>query len=372
MTYDVAIVGGGVIGWSAASHLLRREPRLSVVIIDPHPALQSSLRGTGGVRAQFGSEVNVRLSLAAIEEFKRFTPDTGHEIGFRQTGYLIFTAEPTCAEAMKAAVELQRSLGLPTRELGKREIRALAPYLKVSDLLYGAFCPTDGLLEGPEVVRGYRAHALSLGAKELRRAASGIGRGVVETPQGEVAAKEIVFCVGHWSSRILPNLPITPERHQLFTRPDAAGIPDDAPMVIDADTGFHFRRRGEGLLVGCADRGLAQSPCDYERAPHFDASMFFRMRMSVRSRCPAVFDGWTDIDGWSGYYAVTPDRHPLLGREGDLILATGFGGHGVMHSPAAGRIASELILDGASSIDISALLPSRFVGEKLSIEAMVF
>ncbi len=372
MSYDVAIVGGGVIGWSSAWHLLRRKPGLKIVVIDPHPALQSSLRGTGGVRAQFGSKLNIELSLASIEEFLRFSEDVGHEIGFRQVGYLLVTADPAKATQMQACAQLQKEMGVPVQELGKVQIREMAPYINANDLCYGTFSPGDGLLDGPEVVRGYARAAQKLGAEKLVAKAEDITPTSVSTSGGVIQADAVVVAAGHWSGYLSVDLPVKPERHQLFQRPDSAGVPDDAPMVIDVDSSLHFRRKGEGLIVGFHDSSLACSPCDFEAVPHFDISVFFRMRHQFRDRCPHLFDGWTDIQGWGGYYTCTPDRQPILGMQDGIYIATGFGGHGVMHSPAAGRIVAEMILDGFSLIDVSSLSPARFAGDELVSEVMVF
>ena len=75
----------------------------------------------------------------------------------------------------------------------------------------------------------------------------------------------------------------------------------------------------------------------------------------------------------AGFYGVTEDRHPLIGHWRGMVVCTGFGGHGVMHSPAAGLVASELVLHGeARSVDISSLSPDRFERGELVRETMVF
>lgn len=377
--FDVAIVGGGVVGWSVAWQLKRREPSLRVVVIEPDPEASSALRGTGGARAQFANRVHIEMSLASIEMLKRFKEETGCDIGFRQAGYLLFTAQHERAAAMGEAVQLQRECGVPVQELNRFSIASLAPYLRTDDLVYGTISYSDGVLSAPDLLRGYRNAAACLGAEELRGLVTAPperdGDGWVvrsgPTQDDELQSGEVVIATGHNSAMF--GLPVRPECHQLFTRPDPAGIPDGAPMTVDCDTSFHFRRKGAGIVMGYNDPVLTQLSPPLARGggrgdsgwgsvaqPEFDSSVFARAAEAGRPRCPQLFEGWAEPVGWAGCYSVTPDHRALLGRLDGLVIATGFGGHGVMHSPAAGRIVAALILDGKSSIDISELNPERF------------
>ncbi|HZH99051.1 MAG TPA: FAD-dependent oxidoreductase, partial [Fimbriimonadaceae bacterium] len=137
MTPDVAIVGGGVIGWSTAWHLLRSDPQLKVVVVDPHPELRSSLRGTGGIRAQFGSGPNIQMSLCSIRALENFAEEVGHDIGFRQHGYLFFTCDKERAIALESLVEFQRSYGVPVELLSGGEVRSRLPMLRLDSVKVG-------------------------------------------------------------------------------------------------------------------------------------------------------------------------------------------------------------------------------------------
>jgi sarcosine oxidase subunit beta len=126
-------------------------------------------------------------------------------------------------------------------------------------------------------------------------------------------------------------------------------------MVIEAETGFHFRRRNDRLLLAIGDPeprwGLETT---------VDTSLFAdRLERLVR-RYPRAA-GATVADAWAGLYDMTPDAHPVVGRVAENVYAAcGFSGHGFMQSPAVGRALAELILRGESSIDLRPYALERF------------
>ena len=148
-------------------------------------------------------------------------------------------------------------------------------------------------------------------------------------------------------------------------------LPKRFPMVIDMSTGFHFRREGAGILMAWPDEHET-----YGFNTAFDHEFIERVLTRAVRRVPCFADAEVNPRRcWAGLYEVTPDHHAIIGSargvEG-LYLANGFSGHGVMHSPATGRIISELIMDGESrSIDASALGIERFNEGKLLEETAV-
>jgi sarcosine oxidase subunit beta len=358
---DVAIIGGGAIGWSTAWRLLHREPSLRVEVIDPHPERASSLRGTGGVRCQFEAEVHVRLSLESIEFFERFEHHTGHDVGFQQNGYLLLSAKEETAERLERAVEFQSGIGAQSRLLTVSEIDFATPFVRRGGYRVAAFCPQDGYLMGPEVLHGFRQAAMRMGATERNERALRLEGDEVRTSGGSVWTSLVVLSAGHWSAVVAEGLglavPVRPEKHQLVH----AGSPCDPslPMIVDLDTGFHFRPYLGGTLMGFNDARVAASTEDPEDQPAFDASAQMRMRAVAREAIPQPH--WATAEGWAGWYSCTPDGIGIVDRVGQVVIACGFGGHGVMHAPAVGRIVADLVLDGeAAGIDIAPMRYGRF------------
>jgi sarcosine oxidase subunit beta len=126
-------------------------------------------------------------------------------------------------------------------------------------------------------------------------------------------------------------------------------------MVVEEETGFHFRRRGDRLVLAMSD----PEPRWTFETTVVESVFGDRLERLTRRFLPAA--GLTIADSWAGLYDMTPDAHPILGRVGDGVYAAcGFSGHGFMQSPAAARAIAEEILDGASSLDLSPYRLDRF------------
>ena len=363
---DVAIVGGGVIGWSIAYHLLHREPKLNVAVFEKERSfgMGSTSLAAGGVRAQFGTAVNIDLSLQSISEFERFSKDVGADISFRQYGYLFVTATRVGLDCQARSIQLQRQRGVPVRRLDPTDVQRLAPFLECSDILGGSFSPTDGYLDPYAVCQGYEKAARSLGAQ------AHYGEEFVQN-----GSSTTVLATGHWSKkageRFGVDLPVHPVRHSLaVTEPVNDLFPQKLPMIVDRDTSFHFRREGDCLLIGYDDKD--ETVGDENVRPGSDFAFLERLAPVAIHRLPITEKLRFDYKKcWSGFYAETPDKHGIIGEIGGIVAATGFGGHGIMHSPAVGTAVAEIILDGAShTVDIRALRPERFEEGDLVVEGM--
>jgi sarcosine oxidase, subunit beta len=138
---DVVIVGGGIIGLSTAYHLVLKQPSLRVVVVERETltGTGATSKATGGIRHQFGTEVNVRLTQLSYPAFTRFHAEHDQPIGFRANGYLFLAASDQTWQALKANVALQQRLGVPVQLVSPPEARRLVPDLYVDDLLGGAF-----------------------------------------------------------------------------------------------------------------------------------------------------------------------------------------------------------------------------------------
>jgi sarcosine oxidase subunit beta len=158
-------------------------------------------------------------------------------------------------------------------------------------------------------------------------------------------------------------LPITPVRRQMLTTTPIPDLPPDFPFIIDFAQSLYFHREGKGLLTGMSN--------PYEK-PGFDQSVdegweFTHMEAAIK-RLPLLANAGR-LSGWAGLYEITPDSHPIFGEVPAVdgyFLVTGFSGHGFMHGPVAGLLASEFILDGeATTLDVSMLDYQRFAEGRL-------
>jgi sarcosine oxidase subunit beta len=166
-------------------------------------------------------------------------------------------------------------------------------------------------------------------------------------------------------------LPVLPLRRQLVPTEPFDKLPARFPMVIDMSTGFHFRREGLGILLAWND---PEETTGFKT--DFDPSFIEKILTHAAARVPCLADAQVNAGrAWAGLYEMTPDHHAIIGEAphvDGLYFANGFSGHGVMHSPATGRLVSELIVDGkASLMDIKPLGIERFAEGRLFDEAAI-
>ena len=375
---EIVIVGGGVVGASVAYHLTTRGAG-DVLMLERAPVQGAGSTGkaTGGVRAQFETEINIRMSLYSLDFFKNWEFDCGYE----PRGYLFFATGERQMDYLRRNVETQKSLGVRgVRLVDRQEVAEICPILNVSDIAGGAFGANDGFINPLAVMRGFTAKALAGGARiefgcraVSIETAGGKVRAVV-TDQGRIECEKAVVCTGAWARELAGtagvDLPVEPQRRQIVWAKAAQPLPANLPMVIDIGSGFHFRPARDFVDPAAnADHSevLFAYPDPDERSSFntdFDESFIEKVYARARHRAPFLYETVPVREKCrAGLYENTPDHHAVLGGcpvEG-LYFANGFSGHGVMHSPATGRALAEIMLDGAATfLDVSCLGFDRF------------
>ena len=370
---QVVIVGGGVMGASVAYHLALRGQR-DVLLLERGDLFGQGATGkcAGGIRFQFGSEINIRLSLQSIPMLERFEAELDQPIGLHRCGYLFVLTRDADVAVFRRNVELQRKLGVQTEWLEPDEVRYRLPLLTLDDVLAGTFHARDGLCDPSSVVTGYVSAARRLGARCLTDVeVTGLRLKhdrvtTVVTPRGDVEADNVVNAAGPFAAdvgRMLGlDLPIVPVRRQMLVTTPLPEVPPDFPFVIDFATGLYFHREGPGLMTGMAN---PNEPVGADERVDL-AWEQVHLEAAVR-RFPLLAQAGL-AHHWAGLYEMSPDAHPLIGRLEPIknaYVVAGFSGHGFMHGPIAGKLLAEVILEGAaSSLDISALSPNRFAVQR--------
>ena len=351
-----------MVGWSVAHHLARAGVR-RILLVDRGGG--STERATGGFRAQFATEVNVRLSLLSRRKLLAFQEETGVDPGYRPAGYLFLAATPAQTRQLAAALEVQRSCGCDDAALvDLADVRRLAPCIRTENVLGGTFSPHDGFIRPLEIRRGYLEAALHAGVERLDADVTGLSRvgGAlrVETSAGRHEAATVVNAAGAWAARLGAlagvDVPVHPLRRQVARTSPTDAIAASTPMVIFAD-GFHFRVRDDHVLLLWPTEGGAD-PFDVSVEPGWTA----RVAAATRERVPPLAEV-PIASTYAGLYEMSPDEHALLGPAPGLeplFLVNGSSGHGVMHSLALGQLAAEMLTGRKPSLDIHSLRPSRF------------
>jgi sarcosine oxidase subunit beta len=363
---SVVIIGGGVIGTSAAFHLA--EAGVDVVLVErAELGSGSTSRAAGGVRAQFSDALNIQIARRSLEAFGAFGTRPGWEIDFTRSGYLFVLSRQADVAEFEAGVALQNAHGVPSRMLTAGEARALCPLLAGDDILAASFSPEDGHVTPEAVVQGYAFAARQSGA-HLRVSCEATAIDVeadritgVRTSHGAIATNVVICAAGAWSRACGEMagvaLPVTPLRRQiLFTEP-MEGLPPALPFTIDFATSFYFHREGPGLLMGMSQAG-EQPGFSLQTTDDWVPDL-----LEVASRrAPRIADAGIK-GGWAGLYEVTPDHNAIIGeseRVGRFLYATGFSGHGFLQGPAVGEILRDLVLERPAFVDVGPLSVNRF------------
>jgi len=339
----IVVAGAGAIGANVAYHLALLGAREVVLCDRGEIACGSTSRAMGGVRQQFSTAAEVRLAQESIGFFEELGPPF-----LQQVGYLFAATTPEGLARLEERMALQRSLGVAV------ERARLPAGVNGGDVLGAVACWKDGLADPAAVTR------------ELVRRAQELG---VRVREGEDARRldrdELVVCCGPWSAELAPELPIRPLcRQLLLTAP--LELDERLPMVVEEETGFHFRRRDGALVLAMGD---AAPRWGFETV--VDESVFGDRLERLAHRFPPAA-GTTIANAWAGLYDMTPDAHPIVGRIADGVYAAcGFSGHGFMQSPAVGRALAEEIVLGRSSVDLSPYRRDRFDREAVFPETLV-
>ena len=380
LSSDVVVIGGSVVGSSAAWNLRQDgfEGRIVVVERDPSYAVASASLAMGGIRQQFCTRVTVQMVQHSVELWKTFDQRFARanytpRAWFRQRGYLFLADSAAAATAMQR-YEAERRAGARVQLLSRDDIRALVPDLALDDIVFGIFGPDDGYAAPREVLSGLRAAAAE-GAEFIEDEVVGIdvsngaATGVRLASGRRVDAPVVVNAAGAWSGRVARmaglNVPVEPMRQMLFRATLPRPWPYRFPMVIDPG-GVHWRH-DDPVSADDPDRIIAAfTKWDEPLGENFAAASErweAEFLPALVARVPS-FSGLRDARGWSGLYEMTPDHNPVFGEHPavrGLIFASGFSGHGLMMSPATGKIVSELVRTGRSTtFDISIFAPDRF------------
>lgn len=364
-TADAVVIGAGIMGAACAYRLAERGLRVRVLEALDSPALGSSGRSAAGVRAQFNTATNILLSLHSIAEYRQMP-----EAEFKAIGYLILVP-PTLWPAHREGVARQRDLGAVTDILTPQEAQAVLAF-DPAGLEACTFGPQDGVVDPHGITFGFLRRAREHGARvQTGTPATALKRvdGVwqVQTPAGTFEAPLLINTSGAWSGELAKlagfDLPVWPGRRMVYTT-GSLKTARQVPMTFDLTSGVWIRSEGERLLIGRAnaeDTGWREG-LDWDWLEH--------TLSPALERFPWLHEA--DLDrgaSWWGYYELTPDEMPILGRMPGVdgwVNACGFSGHGVMQAAAVGRVVTQEALEETPFIEIDPLRFERFARPELS------
>jgi glycine/D-amino acid oxidase-like deaminating enzyme len=383
---DIVIIGGAAIG-SAIAYFLKRDGfrgRVAVVEKDPSYQWCATGRAVAGIRQQFSTLENIRLSQFGVGFFKGIKTEFGDDadVAFRERGYMVM-ATPEGRSILEANIALQRRLGADTELLDPDAIAQRFPWLSIEGLGAAGWGRSgEGWIDPASLVQILRKSAIARCVDYIADEATGIdivgGRiGSVRLASGNRIATGTVICAAGWHSSKVARMagleiPVRPRKRNVFVVDCPTPLPG-AGLMIDP-SGLYFRPEGTTFLTGIAppedgDPDAEDFDIDHDQ---FEREIWPRLA----ERVPAM-ETLKVRNAWCCHYDVnTLDQNALLGSHPELpsfLLACGFSGHGLQHSPGVGRAIAELIIHGAyRTIDVTRLGFARVQNNAPLREANVY
>ncbi len=354
-TFDVVIIGGGIMGCSAAFQLARRGLKVALLekeTIGAGPTGQSSAI----IRQHYSNELTARMALRSLRVFQNFAEEVGGECGFTQTGFVMMVDAKDKA-GLEANIALQKRVGIQTELLAPEAVREIIPGMATADLTAVAYEPESGYADPYLTVASFAAAARRHGAQIFQNTAvTNIrmqgGKAVgVDTAVDAFDAPLVLNCAGAWSAGLAQmvgrELPVNACRVQVsfFRRPPAEAAPH--PVVADFIHAVYFRAETGGLtLVGLIDPGEAEAVVDPDNfRAGLDDDFILESGERLMARWPAMGQSQS-TGGYASLYAITPDWHPIVDEllpGSGLYTCSGFSGHGFKLGPAVGLMLADLV-----------------------------
>jgi sarcosine oxidase subunit beta len=380
---DVVVLGGGCVGLACAIELANRGASVTLLERGLLGAANSSHHG-GGIRQQFGTELNIRLAQLSAVTWDTFESRFGIDPLLRRIGYLFLARTDAETATLAKHVQLQRRLGVDSESIDADEIIRRWPVLAGGHFTGAGFRAGDGWANQHRIVAGFVAGAVAagvqllVGTEGLELELTGGRVSGVRSTAGPIATDAVLIATGPWVGSLVGplglELPVEGRRHQLLLVEPIEPLPAGLPWLIATEDAVHVRSDDVPLVQvgGFLGDDLAIDP---DRCQPWAGEEWTRAVLQTAARVFGVVGTDSRVHrGWAGLYPTTPDRHPIIDQLTDgLFAAVGFAGTGVMLAPAAGLLATELIVDGAiSSANGPALSADRFRREGRSTETTGF
>jgi sarcosine oxidase subunit beta len=371
---DVVIIGGGILGATTAYNLAKFG-RKDVVVLEKGTVCSGSTGRCGaGIRAQWGTEMNCRLGIAALDIFEQLDDELGLPTGLNQGGYLLVAYSEKEFENLKKGMTLQHQLGIQTKVVSLAEAREICPSLDASDAYGFTYHARDGHADPFLTTFAFVEAAKRLGVSYFRRTeVTGItvkGGKIagVDTTRGHIDAEVVINCAGAWADKVARmagvELPNWGERHEIMiTEPVEQGV--CPPMLMSFSGNYYIQQRPHGSII--AGMSPAGHPKDFEMKATWQ---FVTEMCKVMNHLMPSTKGIRVVRHWAGLYDMTPDGSPIIGETDvkNFYHSTGYSGHGFMLGPIAGRILAQHLTGAKPDIDFSMLDYKRFERGELIIE----
>lgn len=348
---DVVVVGGGIIGLSAAWHLGREGAE--VVVLDPAPGTGASHAAAGMLapihEAYWGENHILRLNLAASLAWPAFAEALGTEsVDYRRNGMLMAAYDADDKALLDSLGDLHEQEGLPVERLRSRECRSKEPLL-APGVRGGVYSPLDHQVNPRRVI----AELLERVAT-IPESAAKVAPNQVTTEDGRiVACHRVVVAAGAWTGRLL-SLPIRPIKGQILRLSGPAGLLQLPVRGVVRGSSVYVVPRSDGEIVV----GATQEEQGFDT--RVTAGGVYELLRDALTLLPGLSEADL-VETWAGLRPGAPDNAPVIGAGDDgIVYATGHYRNGILTAPVTGAAVAALVAGNDPPVDLSPFSPDRF------------
>jgi glycine/D-amino acid oxidase-like deaminating enzyme len=366
-SYDVAVIGAGIHGASAAYHLTDRGLRVAV-FERTVPAGGPTGQSNAIVRAYYTNQFLAEIAKDGMEIFQNFAELTdGADCGFRQTGGAFLHPESDAGQCREVVAQLSET-GVNAEVIEPDALAELLPGVELDDIAVGVWEPDAGYADPAGTTAGLMSKAVKDGAT-LRTATTvrrlelrGDHVVVTDDSGGVTRADRVLVAAGPWTRPLLQqigvDLPLIVERHVVASYSFGSVTPLPH-LVCDLPGSYYFKPDGTThFQLGWLDPTDQVDPDDFvaEILPHESAEL----AAAVSRRIPRLSAAQEAI-GWASLYDVSPDWQPVIGQVADRVFVdAGTSGHGFKLGPALGRQVAALVAGDTVHPGLAQFDPGRF------------
>ena len=375
---QIVVIGGGIIGCSAAYHLAR-DHKAGVVLLEQGKLTSGSTWHAAGLVGQLRSAASITQVLKySVDLYKRLKDETGLETGWKMTGCLRLACNQDRWSEYRRLATTARSFGMDMHLLTPPEVKAMWPLMQVDDLVGATFLPTDGQASPSDITQSLARGARMAGAKIIegvRVTGFDITQGriaAVRTSAGTIACDKVVNCAGQWARQVGAmagiNVPLQPVKHQYIITERIDGLKSDAATVRDPDRFTYFKEEVGGLVMGGYEADpiawtTGDVPDDFEfRLFDDDWDHFEQHLVQAIARVPALEE--TGVKQMiNGPESFTPDGNFILGPApecANLYVGAGFNAFGIAAGGGAGWVLAQWVMEGEAPMDLWVVDIRRF------------
>ena len=378
-SYDIVIIGGGIIGCSVAFELAKRG-RTDILVIEKEYLTSGATGRCGaGIRQQWGSVINATLAFESTNIFESLEEYTWYkgDCGLNQGGYLLVAYTEKEWEQFHKNLEVQHSVGIDSYAVDLDGIKDIVPHINTEGMFGACFCAKDGHADPFHCTYAYAKGAQRMGVDiETYTTVTGLlsENGhihTVQTDKGDIQANTVLNCTGGHAAMMAAlvgdDLPILPERHQILITEPVAHIMD--PMVMSFHRHFYVQQTPHGsVIMGIGDPSEPVSL-------NINATwQNLEMIAHLITQTLPVFRNLRVVRQWAGMYDMSPDRYPIINQakeaEGFYTIA-GLSGHGFMVAPRLAILVANHLTGQKDSLDFNLFSAERYEKGELLLEPSV-